>query len=130
MVLLQATFLVSNGNNIITCNFALFVANDMNFELATTIKTKNKCSSFVLFCYFFKLNEFYAIIIKKKKHTAPIVGEILASGSLISQDIRKAHKSSDWLIVHYFVYGKCMNHKLTLPMERVWYPNIKTGFLF
>ena len=68
--------------------------------------------------------------LKKKTHTAPIVGEILASGSLISQDIRKAHKSSDWLIVHYFVYGKCMNHKLTLPMERVWYPNIKTGFLF
>lgn len=68
MVLLQATFLVSNGNNIVTCNFALFVANDVNFELVT-IKTKNQCS------FFFKLNEFYAII--TIKNTAPIVGEIL-----------------------------------------------------
>ena len=39
MVLLQGTFLVSNGNNIVTCNFAYFVANDVKGpQMRKTVK--------------------------------------------------------------------------------------------
>ena len=69
MVLLQATFLISYGNNIVTSNFALFVANDVNFELATIIKTKNKCF------FFFQIE--LILFNNNKKNTALIVGEIL-----------------------------------------------------
>ena len=49
MVLLQATFLVSkNGNNIVTCNFTLFVANDVKgrqVALETDTRDNNTIST-------------------------------------------------------------------------------------
>jgi len=62
----------------------------LNFE-PVTVKTKNQYS------FAFKV---YAIIIKKN------LTSVLRSSTpryLISQDIRKAHKTSDWLIVNLFM---------------------------
>lgn len=54
----------------------MIIANDANFELATTIKTKNKCSFFLFSFFFFNWMNFMQYY-NNKKNTAPIVGEIL-----------------------------------------------------
>ena len=49
MVLLQATFLVSNGNNIVTCNLTLFVANDVKGrQVALETDTSDNNTSWTL----------------------------------------------------------------------------------
>lgn len=86
----------------------MIIANDANFELATTIKTKNQCS---FFPFFFLIEWILCNIIILKKNTAPIVGEILDMWVIINITGYQEGTQVKWLADCSFVYGKCKNHK-------------------
>lgn len=88
----------------------MIIANDASFELATTIKTKNKCSFFLFsFSFFFNwMNFMHYIIIMK--NTASIVGEILDMWVINITGYQEGTQVK-WLADCSFVYGKCKNHK-------------------